>query len=121
GRGDAEVARLRRESRTSLLLRSTSFLIVTIVVASWAVVAFQRGENAATNRTENLARFMREVVPYPLRSGGDAPGALWQWTRDLLALHGLSGSVRTLALSVAAIVLAGAAALMLSLPAARNV
>jgi phosphonate transport system permease protein len=107
GAAAAEVARLRRERPRSEFLRISSVFAVLLVIWSWWFGGFSFGESFSPGRVANLSRFLEEARPVGV-SG-------------LVARRGWEASKQTLALSVAAIVLAGALGLLLSLPAARNV
>ena len=117
----AEVARLRKNRSRSAFLRASTMVVVVVVSVSWLLGGFDPGDALTSRRVTNLSRFLHEVVPYPLRTADRAPGGAWGWAGDLLARRGLGAAKQTLALSVAAIVLAGATGLVMSMPAARNV
>jgi phosphonate transport system permease protein len=102
------------------MLRASGVAVVLLVATSWALGGFSVSEALSPRRLDNLRRFIQEVQPYPLRVGG-TPASAWRWASDLLGRKGWEASKQTLALSIAAIVLAGAVGLVLSLPAARNV
>ena len=104
----AEVARLRRTRRRDWFLRGSAAVVVLIIAWSWLFGGFSLSEPLSQRRLANLSRFLGELRPDAVRT-------------DVLARRGWDASKQTLALSVAAIVLAGAAGLLLSLPAARNV
>ena len=117
----AEVARLHTEARAGLVppgeRRPGSSARDLLVDGRRAGLA----RRAAPKRVNNLVRFLHEVVPYPLRTANPRDGTLAQWTANLLGRRGWEATKQTLALSVAAIVLAGAMGLVASIPAARNV
>jgi phosphonate transport system permease protein len=115
----AAVGRLRKERHRNAFLRFSCAGMVLLIIASWTFGGFDWGEALSPRRLANLSRFLDEARPYPIRMG--KPGQTWEWARGLLASRGVEASRQTLALSIAAIVLAGAWALVLSLPAARNV
>ena len=120
----AEVKHLRARRPRNWFGRASALLAVGLVVVSWLAGGFSSSDILSSRRLTNLRRFMTEVRPYPLQredTGPSRASAVWEWARDLLAGKGLSAAWATLALSVAAIVLAGALALVLTLPAARNV
>ena len=104
----AEVARLRMARRRSLVLRGSRLVVVVTIISSWSLGGFSPVESMSQRRLTNLTRFLGELRPDAVRT-------------DLLAQRGWQASKQTLALSVAAIVLAGAAGMLLSLPAARNI
>lgn len=118
---ESEVARLRKISRGSIFLRSSGVIVLLLVGASWGFGGFNAGDSFTPRRLENLSRFLREIVPYPVGAPGALPGAAGDWAADLLVRRGWEASKKTLALSAAAAVLAGALGLLLALPAARNV
>lgn len=116
-----EVARLRKERGRNRFLRATFVLVVLLVVCSWAFGNFSPSDAFTPRRLTNLSRFVNDVVPYPLRSADPQPVAGRRWFTDLMKSRGWDALRQTLALSVAAIVLAGAVGLVASLPAARTV
>jgi phosphonate transport system permease protein len=116
-----QVKRLRRERPKSWVLRGSGAAVLVLVVGSWCFGGFSLSESLSARRRANFARFVEEVVPYPLRTTTPTPQSLWTWTNALLARRGWEAAKQTAALSVAAIVLAGALGLLLSPPAARNV
>jgi phosphonate transport system permease protein len=118
----AEVKHLRARRPRNWFGRASALLAAGLVVVSWLAGGFGVSDTLSSRRLTNLRRFMTEVRPFPLQREGDGPAsAVWEWALDLLGNKGLSAASATLALSVAAIVLAGALALLLALPAARNV
>ena len=112
----AEVKRLRRSAPRNGFLRVSVALMLAVVAASWAFGGFDLADALSSRRLANLSRFLGDVRP---RTGGGHGVATW--AAELWRARGFEASLQTLALSVAAIVLAGAWALALSLPAARNV
>lgn len=118
---ESEVARLRKITRGSIYLRSSGVIVLLLVAASWGFGGFNPGDSLTSRRMENLSRFMREIIPFPVRAPGAPRDAARAWASDLLVGRGWEASKQTLALSVAAAVLAGAWGLLLALPAARNV
>ena len=116
-----EVARLHRARPKSWVLRASGAAVLLLVLGSWCFGGFSVSESLSARRRANFARFIEEVVPYPLRATSATPQSLWTWTNDLLARRGWEAAKQTAALSIAAIVLAGAWGLLLSAPAARNV
>jgi len=104
----ADVAVLRRKRPRSGLLRASAAAVAFLVLWSWWFGGFSVSEMLAPRRVTNLYRFLDELRPHATSS-------------PLVVRRAWEASRQTLALSVAAIVLAGGAALLLSLPAARNV
>ena len=113
--------RLRIERSRSAFLRVSAAAVVLLVAGSWLRSDFSPRDALTPRRVANLSRFLHEVVPYPLRATDAGAGAGWSWAADLLAARGWDAARQTLAMSVAAIVLAGAMGLVMSMPAARNV
>lgn len=91
-----------------MVLRASGTFIVALVLWAWWYGDFNPFESTSSRRLANLSRFVDDVWPPAVRT-------------DVLVRRGWEASKQTLALSIAAIVLAGGAALLLSLPAARNV
>jgi phosphonate transport system permease protein len=116
-----EVTRLRRARPKSWALRASGASVLLLVLGSWCFGGFSLSESLSARRRANFGRFLEEVVPYPLRIDGPTARSLWTWTDDLLARRGWEAAKQTAALSIAAIVLAGAWGLLLSPAAARNV
>ena len=116
-----EVARLRKGRRRNGFLRGSFLLVVLLVACSWALGDFTPYDALNPRRLSNLSRFLHDVVPYPLRSANPEAGAAREWAGDLMSRRGWDALRQTLALSVAAVVLAGGAGLLAALPAARNV
>ena len=116
-----EVDRLRRGRGRSAFLRASAAVFLLLITGSILFAGVGLADAVAPRRRENLSRFLREIVPYPLRNGNAAPVTARTWAAELIRRRGWDASLQTLALSVSAIVLAGAVAMLLALPAARNV
>jgi phosphonate transport system permease protein len=86
---------------------------------SWIAGGF-RFDLLTSRRLGNLGRFLGELRPFPLRGREFDLAVALEWAGELLHDRGLEAAVGTLAIAVAAIVLAGLAAAPLSLAAARN-
>ncbi|CAN5234056.1 hypothetical protein BH23VER1_BH23VER1_01380 [soil metagenome] len=100
-------------------LRASLALIAAGTATAWVMGGFGFTEFLSARRMDNVMRFAREALPYPIQQGEGIASALsWAW--DLLASRGFEAAFVTLCVSVAAIVLAGIAASLLSPLAARN-
>lgn len=119
---DVRIARLRRARPRSRFLRASLLLLAIIAAGAWFGGDIQTAGLLDGRRLENAARFADEIRPYPLQGG-----APWHWSiaadwarERLTGAGGLHALGTTLAISVAAIVLAGALGGMAALFAARN-
>lgn len=117
---DEAIRALRRRRPRSIFLRLTGVAMTALVIVSWWSGHFAADEILSQRRMRNLQRFLSELVPHPLQGREFDLAIAWQWARELLADRGLTAAAVTLAISMLAIVLAGAGAALLCLPAARN-
>lgn len=117
---DAAIDALHRGRPRSLFLRLTAAAMAAIVAVSWWSGDFGLDALVSERRLRNLRRFLAELRPHPLQGHDFDLAVAWHWARDLLADRGLTAAAATLAISIAAIVLAGILAALLCLPAARN-
>ena len=117
---DDAIRALYRQRPRSLYLRVTAAAAAAIVAVSWWSGEFSLDALASERRLRNLRRFLAELWPHPLQGRDFDLSVAWQWTRHLLADRGLVAAGTTLAISIAAIVLAGILAALLALPAARS-
>ncbi|MBW2425207.1 MAG: ABC transporter permease subunit [Deltaproteobacteria bacterium] len=118
---DARIAELYAARPRNPLLLWSGVGAFVLVVVSWVMADLDVGAFFEARRLENLERFLGRITPH---GPGDAhlpPGAWPAWARDLIVAHGAEAMGVTLAISVAAIVLAAGASLVFSLLAARNV
>ena len=109
----------RRRPRRPFVIWSVR-LLGALVVVSWLVGDFSLAEWLTDRRLANLQRFLTELQPWPVRQAGGDWSLLVGWVMELLRDRGLEALGRTLAVSVAAMVLAAGAGALLSLGAARN-
>jgi phosphonate transport system permease protein len=125
--GDAELQdrevtlrRLAGEQPRNNVLRWSGIALTLLVAYAWATGDFSLYDFTDARRRGNLQRFGLELVPYPLR------GDQWSWSDAIEWVRRLSGGragqalATTLAMSIMAIVFAGLAALLLTLPATRT-
>jgi phosphonate transport system permease protein len=110
-----EVRRLRRARPRNRFARATVLLLGALCVASWFLGGFDLGGLFGGARGRNLERFLSEAAP---RTEGDEGWA--SWAGRVLGDRGHSAALTTLAISIAAMVLAGAIAALLAFPAART-
>ena len=114
------IDRLYAERPRSRFLALSAWLATAVVLASWLGGGFLREPAWNSHRAANLQRFLGEIVPYPLQ------GRDWNWAEaaawfgDLWRDHLGQATAATLAISVAAILLAGVLAVLLAPWAARN-
>ncbi len=115
----SEIDRLGRTRPRNRLLRWTAAALAVLSVYAWISGEIQVGALFESRRKENLLRFLRqEVVPPQVREEGIA--SLGRWAVPILSERGWTGAGRTLAISTLAIVLAGLAAILLSMSGART-
>jgi len=114
------IAALRRRRPTNPFLRGSCVAFVALAAWAWLGGTFDFGDFGTERSSRNLERFLHDVRPYPLRDTDWNAQAYVGWLGDTLGGDAVSASISTLALSIAAIVLAGAAASLLAWPAVRN-
>ena len=114
------IEELRRDRPRSRFARLSTAVMIAVVTWAWTSGAFDLGELGTERATRNLDRFLSEVRPYPLQGRSWDWGLAWEWFREQTADRLGPALLDTLALSIAAIVLAGLLALASSLPAARS-
>lgn len=111
--------RLHRERPRDRFLRCSGLFVLLLVVVVWVTGDFGAGALLTPRRFENLSRFLQEAKPR-LSGVGDAAPSVLSWASELWREKAREATWTTLGVSVAAIGLAGVAALVLSLPAARS-
>ncbi|MEZ6013497.1 MAG: ABC transporter permease subunit [Planctomycetota bacterium] len=125
----ARVDALRRARPRSKFLRGTCAVLALGTAAAWLSGQIEVGRLLERRRLDNLQRFLsQDALPRPLRSAGadDARGPLarlgdlWTWTFEVLQDRGFEALLSTLALAVAAAVLAGCIAMLLAPLCART-
>ena len=117
---ELELRRLRSQRPRSRFAHWSGILLLTVMLSSWFVGDFQLEDFLSERRLQNLGRFLNELVPYPLQGRDFNLWRALQWAGEVFSKTGWSATVVTLAISVAAIVLAGFGGALFSLPAARN-
>lgn len=112
-----EIARLWRQRPKNKLARWSIFVMILIVAYAWFCGEIKIVDLFSATRMENLHRFLTvDIIPYSLRNGD---GNVWKWISSI-SERGLPGLFITVAMSVIAMVIAGAIAFFLCLPAART-
>jgi len=101
------VEMLRRSRPTSLFLRLSFSGFFLLLALSWPLGGFSFSELLKENRIENVRRFFREVVPYPIQQNGFHAALLSEWAGKLWHEKGQHALLTTLAISVVAIIIAG--------------
>jgi len=114
------IRRLARQRSRSRFLRWTAAVMAVLASYAWFAGGFRLDDVAFERRRANLERFLTDLKPYPLQSRDWDWGIAAAWLNDLMRTKGWTAASITLAISIAAITLAGAAAVALSFPAARS-
>jgi len=114
------VDQLHRERPRSRVVRISAVVIVLLVVASWCCGVIDFGSMRTDHARANLDRFLTDIRPYPLQDVEWDWGVAAQWFAEKTEGHAGAAMLDTLALSIAASVLAALLALACSLCAARN-
>lgn len=115
-----EVRRLRQDRPKNRFGRVSAWVLLALVLGSWAMGGFSPAYLFEERRQANLERFLGELRPYPLQGEPWDWGVAWSWAGEVMAEKGWAAAGQTLAIAVAAIVLAGLLALVLCLPAVRS-
>lgn len=131
----AEVRRLRRRRPRNRFLRWSLGVTALLVAAAWIIgprdpdrpagavtsQGFRFSDLFSADRTQKLNDFVQtRLRPYPVRTTEWDWAVVGDWARDLWIERGYEATMMTLAIAVAAIVLAGMLGLLAALPAARN-
>ncbi len=111
---------LRDERPRNLFTRWSLAAFAALVAYSWNSGEFHASQVFSQQHAANALRFLTEITPYPLHGRAFDPGIALKWALELWKAHAMEALAATLALSLAAIVAAGLAALPMSLTAARN-
>lgn len=130
---DREIAALRRDRPCSRFVRTSVVLLALLALAGWLGSGFSPGVLTGERGRANALRFLGELRPWPLQEGvavdqnaGTPAGPAgdlsltWRWAARLWREQDAAALLNTLAISVAAVGLAGAAGALLALGAARN-
>ena len=115
-----EIRRLHRQRPRSRFARWSGAALCALVVFSWWTGDFRPGDLFSERRLANLERFLGELRPYPLQGRPFEVSTAAAWAGQVLRERGWTAAGVTLAMSVAAIVLAALGALALTPAAART-
>ena len=114
------VERLYRQRSRDRFLRVSAVAAMGLATAAWSLGGLLSADTFDARRVDNLRRFLGEVVPYPLQTGPWSWRTLWQWAAEPWHDHLAAATVNTLAVSIAAILLAALLALVLAPWATRT-
>ena len=117
---DAAVHALYRARPRSRFARISMAALVLLGVLSWTSDDFHVGSLFSARASRNFQRFLVDITPYPLQGKPWDWGTAAAWARETLEGKGADAVWSTVAMSVAAIVLAAVLAGLLSPAAARN-
>lgn len=117
----SEIRRLRRERPRSRFLRASAFVGAGLFVYAWFFSEITVGGIFSAQGRRNLDRFLRRVRPPELRDTDWDWGVAWNWGAEIMRDTGAEAAWITLAIAVAAIVMAGSLGLLTSFFAARTV
>jgi phosphonate transport system permease protein len=117
----AEIRKLHGERPRSRFLRVSTGVLVALGIGAWFTPAIRTAELFSADRMENLKRFFkRDAMPYPLRAEGWSLTGLADWVAEIWRAGAGEVAATTLWTSVVPILLAGGAALALSVLGART-
>lgn len=116
-----EVRSLRKRRAKSPFVRLTVVFLTLLVAAAWASGEIRIDDLWTPRRRANLERFLtREAVPHPFLEDGFSFAGLGRWIAETWSEGGGAATWATMWIAVAAIVLAGAFALVVAPLTARN-
>ena len=117
---ELEIRTLRRDRPRNDFLTWSLLALAALCAYSWLSGEFAVDDVFSARRAANAARFATEIVPHPLQGKPFDAAILRAWIGERLGAEQRHAIMETLAMSVAAIVLAGLWGAILALPAARN-
>ncbi len=117
---DDEIRRLYRQRPRSRFARLSGLGLIVLVALAWSSAELRSADYSSPRRQANLERFLGELRPYPLQGRDFDLQVAASWAGEILSERGWTAVGVTLALSVAAIVLAAFWGLVLTLSAART-
>ncbi len=116
----AEVQRLRRLRPRDRFARGSGLALLFLTLLAWSSSGLRSAEGFSERRQQNLQRFLGELRPYPLQGRDFDVAVAFEWASEIMREKGWEAAGTTLAMSVAAIVLAALAGLALTLTSART-
>ncbi len=117
----AEIRRLHRLRPRSRFLGVSLLTLGGLAAYAWSSGTFAPEDLFSPRRRANLERFLTlDVVPFPARGEGFAPGLWWRWAAERFAERGFEAVLITLWIAVLAIALASLGALLLAPFATRT-
>jgi phosphonate transport system permease protein len=117
---EVEVQKLYDQRSRNHFVIWSGVLLLTLMTGSWFIGDFHLDDFFSERHLVNLGRFLNELVPFSLQGRPFSLTETLGWAGRLFWEKGLAATGVTLAISVAAIVLAGSLGALFSLPAARN-
>lgn len=117
---EIQVRRLKRNRPRDRFLRISIAGICLLIVVAWVAGGFSISEVASKQRWNNMTRFAGQILPYPMHQPEYDAHTVASWGWNLMVHHGWQACLTTFTIAVAAIVIAGAGGLVMSLPAART-
>jgi phosphonate transport system permease protein len=117
---EAEVRRLAQARVRNPFIHCSVILLACVALYAWLGGGFSIADVASARRLENLHRFARELLPFPLQSQPWDWQIALRWLGEIVDANGASAVTTTLAISIAAILGAAVCSLVLALPAART-
>jgi len=117
---DARVEQLwRRRPRDTFVRKSLAFA-AALMAGAWFIGGFDWDDLVSPRRLGNLERFASELRPFPLQDQAWEWGRAGEWAMELFRERGAEAAASTLAISILAALLAGAAGLIFAPGAARS-
>lgn len=118
---DQAIRALFRARPRSRFLRASVAALLGLALFAWLGGGLDSGQLFTERSATNFRRFLRGLEPYPLQGKPWDFAVLARWLSDTLQDRGMQAVLATLAISIAAIVLAGIGGAIFGLPAARTV
>jgi phosphonate transport system permease protein len=115
-----EIESLRARRPRNRFARWSAVALFGLVIYAWGWGDLELAHLFEPRTAQNLDRFLTEVRPYPLQGKDWDWGVALGWVQKTLAGKGGEAVAATLAMSVAAICVAGFGAALMCLFAARN-